>query len=95
MEDFFDTIMIFGTLAGFSLLVAQMSKEKDVGFWTLFATSMLFTPFVGLLIGLLSKRKIKETNSNQTLTQNEFISKFMTKKDNKDLEMPDFNKRDK
>lgn len=96
MEDFFDTILIFGTLAGFSYLVAQMSKEKDVGFWTLFATSMLFTPFVGLLIGLFAKRRRTQSDYTPKSTEESknFLSKFMSKKDDKEeLTMPDFNKK--
>ena len=74
-------IIALGIMVGFSLLVAQMSKEKDVGFWTLFACSMLLTPFVGLFIGLISKSKRKDGEVVTIPTEQEgFLSRFMSKK---------------
>ena len=93
MEDFLDTLFRIGFLIGCAYIVAQMSKEKDIGFWTLFVTSLFLTPFVGLLIGLLAKRRLKEGESIQT--QESFLSRFTSKKQNSnndDLEMPDFDK---
>lgn len=95
MEDFLDTLLLLGFLLGCAYVVAQMSKEKDVGFWTLFVTSLFLTPFVGLFIGLISKRRLKEGEVS-TQSQEGFLSRFMNKKDKtddkNDLEMPDFNK---
>jgi len=82
MEDFLDTLFLLGFLIGCA-----------VGFWTLFVTSLFLTPFVGLLIGLLAKRRLKEGESIQT--QESFLSRFTSKKQNSnndDLEMPDFDK---
>lgn len=39
-----------------SLLIAMMGKERKIGFWTLFAISFVFTPLVGLIVGLCSPR---------------------------------------
>jgi len=95
MEDFLDTLLLLGFLLGCAYVVAQMSKEKDVGFWTLFVTSLFLTPFVGLFIGLISKRRLKEGEVS-TQAQEGFLSRFMNKKDKTDdktdLEMPDFDK---
>ena len=99
MEDFLDTMFLLGLLCGFAFLVAQMSKEKDIGFWTLFVTSIFLTPFVGLLLGLIAKRKPKEGSVNISSqeaneSQNSFLSRFMSKKDksqsNQEMDMPDF-----
>lgn len=94
MEDFLDTLLLLGFLLGCAYVVAQMSKEKDVGFWTLFVTSLFLTPFVGLFIGLISKRRLKEGEVG-TQAQEGFLSRFMGKKSSSnkdDLEMPDFDK---
>ena len=99
MEDFLDTMFLLGLVCGFAFLVAQMSKEKDIGFWTLFVTSIFLTPFVGLLLGLIAKRKPKEGSVNISSqeaneSQNSFLSRFMSKKDksqsNQEMDMPDF-----
>jgi hypothetical protein len=99
MEDFLDTMFLLGLVCGFAFLVAQMSKEKDIGFWTLFVTSIFLTPFVGLLLGLIAKRKPKEgsvniSNQEANESQNSFLSRFMSKKDksqsNQEMDMPDF-----
>lgn len=59
-----DMLIMLGIYVGFSLMVAQISKEKDVGFWTLFSVSMVLTPMVGLLVGLFSKRKQNQPQMN-------------------------------
>lgn len=97
MEDFLEVILSLGIMVGFSLLVAQMSKEKDIGFWTLFAIGMLLTPLVSLVVGLVSKRRDRQNVVNTSNeTQEGFLSRFMKKKDKTDdktdLEMPDFSK---
>ncbi len=99
MEEFMDIMFLLGLMCGFAFLVAQMSKEKDIGFWTLFVTSLLLTPFVGLIIGLIAKRKPKEgsvniSNQEANESQSSFLSRFMSKKDksqsNQEMNMPDF-----
>lgn len=99
MEDFLEIVLSLGIMVGFSLLVAQMSKEKDIGFWTLFAIGMLLTPLVSLVVGLVSKRRDKQVmnfDSHSNETQEGFLSRFFKKKDKTDdktdLEMPDFSK---
>lgn len=81
MEDFFELVLSLGILIGFSLLVAQMSKEKDIGFWTLFGCCLIFTPLVGLIIGLVAKRKQDNGGMYMPPTEQEgFLSRFMSKK---------------
>ena len=97
MEDFLDTLFMIGFWCGLAYLVAQMSKEKDIGFWTLFVTSFFLTPFVGLIMGLVVKRRDKQVDSNESNENKEgFLSRFMKKKEvnneKTDLEMPDFSK---
>jgi hypothetical protein len=85
MEDFLEIVLSLGLMVGFCLLVAQMSKEKDIGFWTLFAVGMLLTPLVSLVVGLVAKKRLKEGEipaSSSTETQEGFLSRFMKKKDN-------------
>lgn len=79
MEGLLDTLLLLGFICGCAFLVAQLSKEKDIGFWTLFVTSVFLTPFVGLLIGLIAKRRLKEGETHQV--QESFLSKFTKKKD--------------
>lgn len=68
-------------MVGFSLLVAQMSKEKDIGFWTLFACSLILTPLVGLIVGLFAKKKQKEGEVIMPSPEQEsFLSRFTSKK---------------
>ena len=72
MMDMFIMLCIY---VGFSLMVAQISKEKDIGFWTLFSVSMILTPMVGLIIGLFAKRKQAQSQlhvvSNEPQKNNE------------------------
>jgi hypothetical protein len=96
MEDFMEMIFAIGIMVGFSLLVAQMSKEKDIGFWTLFACSLLLTPLVGLIIGLFAKKKQKEGEVIMPSPEQEsFLSRFTSKKKdsnekNDNMDMPNF-----
>ena len=96
MEDFMEMIFALGIMVGFSLLVAQMSKEKDIGFWTLFACSLMLTPLVGLIIGLFAKKKPKEGELVMpNASQESFLSRFTSKKKdsnekNDDMDMPNF-----
>lgn len=74
----FILFLTFGLLIGMCFVIAQMSKEKEVGFWTLFSISLLFSPIVGLIYGLTRKNKIKNntifnsnnTDNSQLLTEN-------------------------
>ena len=91
-----EMILALVIMVGFSLLVAQMSKEKDIGFWTLFACSLMLTPLVGLIIGLFAKKRQKEGELVMpNATQESFLSKFTSKKKdsnekNDDMDMPNF-----
>ena len=91
-----EMIFALGIMVGFSLLVAQMSKEKDIGFWTLFACSLMLTPLVGLIIGLFAKKKPKEGELVMpNASQESFLSRFTSKKKdsnekNDDMDMPNF-----
>lgn len=97
----FELLIMFAVFLGFSLIVANMSKERDIGFWTLLAISFLLTPIIALIVGLCAKKKLKEGEYIQSPpleTQGGFLSKMFGKKDKKDnnspppdnLEMPDF-----
>lgn len=74
--------LTFGLLIGMCFVIAQMSKEKDVGFWTLFSISLLLSPIVGLIYGLTRKNKIKNNSfsvrnnidNNQLLTEDKEYS---------------------
>jgi hypothetical protein len=96
MEDFMEMIFALAIMVGFSLLVAQMSKEKDIGFWTLFACSLLLTPFVGLIIGLFAKKRQKEGELVMpNASQQSFLSRFTSNKrygndKNDNMDMPNF-----
>lgn len=47
---------------GMCYVVAQMSKEKDVGFWSLLSISILFSPMIGMIYGLTRKNKNEKNN---------------------------------
>lgn len=57
METLLEILLTFAIIGGLAFVVAQMSRDRDIGFWTLFAVSAFFTPFVGVIVGLLSKKK--------------------------------------
>lgn len=57
MESVLDVILTLGIFTGASLAVALMSKERKVGFWTLFSISLILTPFVGIALGMLSQKR--------------------------------------
>lgn len=60
MEYVFLSVLI---VIAMSFAIAQMSKEKEIGFWTLFAISIVFSPLVGLIVGLTRKNR----NENKTM----------------------------
>jgi len=41
---------------GVTVSVALIGKQRQIGFWQLFVVSLLFTPFVGIVVGLNSKK---------------------------------------
>ena len=96
-----DLLIMFLVFLGISLVVANLSKERDIGFWTLLAICFIFTPIVALLVALLSKKRNKGFEFMQEPQQeqnNGMFSRFFGKKENKkddsppqeNLEMPDF-----
>jgi len=70
-----ETILIVLLLVGFSFLVAQMSKEKDIGFWTLFAICMIFSPMVGLIVALFKKKRVSDQEPIKEINWNEVKSR--------------------
>ncbi|MDD4142571.1 MAG: hypothetical protein PHR20_07290 [Bacteroidales bacterium] len=52
-------LIIFGLLSGcfFSVLVGLIGSRRNIGFTWAFLLSLLFTPFLGLLITLLSHER--------------------------------------
>lgn len=88
-SDLMEFVFIFAILGGMAFLVAQMSKERNVGFWTLFAISVFLTPFVGILVALVSGRKKSAVPSQDTShkqAQSNFWDNFM--KDRKNDKTP-------
>ncbi|MFM7901955.1 MAG: hypothetical protein ACKPAD_08205 [Bacteroidota bacterium] len=91
-----EIIILFLLYIGVSWAVANISKEREIGFWTLMATSFILTPIVALLIGLFAKKK--KINGDYMLGENDekstgvfsniFNKKAKGTEDN--LEMPDF-----
>ena len=43
---------------GLSFLVALTGKDKDIGYWGVFFLSLLLSPLIGLIIGLVSSQAI-------------------------------------
>ncbi len=86
ISDLMEFIFIFAILGGMAFLVAQMSKERNVGFWTLFVLSVFLTPFAGILVGLLAgKRKNpNEPPTNIKEAQGKFWERFMPNSDGKE-----------
>lgn len=81
-SDLMEFLFIFAILGGMAFLVAQMSKERNVGFWTLFAISVFLTPFAGILVGLLAgRRKNPNEPVNVKEAQGKFWERFMPKGD--------------
>jgi hypothetical protein len=83
MDTIIDFLLTFLVLGGMAFLVAQMSKDREVGFWTLFVISVFLTPFVGIFVALLSKRKRGAGTESENIneTQSKFWQRFMPKKD--------------
>ena len=87
METLLEILLTFGFILGLAYIVAQMSRDREIGFWTLFAVSTFFTPFIGVIVGLLSKKK-KDPNTlgekHVSQEDNEkFWSRFMPDNDEK------------
>lgn len=92
METLLEILLTFAIIGGLAFVVAQMSRDRDIGFWTLFAVSAFFTPFVGVIVGLLSKKK-RDPNQppppNQTKQeQDKFWDRFMTNNETGDSVPP-------
>ena len=88
METLLEILFTFAIIGGMAYVVAQMSRDREIGFWTLFAVSAFFTPFVGVIVGLLSKRKrspeeIRHQEQPEP-DQDKFWSRFMPGKDGQD-----------
>jgi amino acid transporter len=87
METLLDFLLTFAVLGGMAFLVAQMSKDREIGFWTLFVVSVFLTPFVGIFVALLSKRKrgagsgVNVQSESIKETQSKFWERFTPKKD--------------
>jgi amino acid transporter len=87
METLIDFMLTFAVLGGMAFLVAQMSKDREIGFWTLFVVSVFLTPFIGIFVALLSKRKRGAGSGTDVQsesikeTQSKFWERFMPKKD--------------
>jgi len=47
-------MLIFVIWIGLSLLVAISGKDKKIGYWGVFFLSLLLSPLIGLIIGLVS-----------------------------------------
>lgn len=85
MDTILDFLLTFLVLGGMAFLVAQMSKDREVGFWTLFVVSVFFTPFIGILVALLSRKKRNpyavHERGDAKETQSKFWERFMPNKD--------------
>ena len=87
METILDFLLTFAILGGMAFIVAQMSKDREIGFWTLFAISVFLTPFVGIFVALVSKRKrgagpgVQVEPESIKETQSKFWERFTPKKD--------------
>lgn len=92
MDTILDFLLTFFVLGGMAFLVAQMSKEREIGFWTLFAISVFFTPFIGIIVGLLSKKKRNPNAPPEQVdvkeTQDKFWDRFMPKKETDNVTPP-------
>lgn len=62
-------LVFFAIWGGMAFVVAQMSRDREIGFWTLFAVSLFFTPFIGVIAGLMSRKKRPVGNAPPTPTQ--------------------------
>jgi hypothetical protein len=84
MLEIFCFFLVFGAMA---FIVALMSKEREIGFWTLFAISLFLTPFVGVFAALLSRKKrgagagVQVGGEEIKETQSKFWERFTPKKD--------------
>lgn len=43
---------------GLCFLVAMVGTNKNIGYWTTFLISLVFSPLIGLIFGLASKDKV-------------------------------------
>ena len=51
-------------LLGISFLFGFLGRDKKMGFWGYFFATMMFTPFIGAILLLVSdKRKTNDTNA--------------------------------
>ncbi len=41
----------------FAIIIGGVFKDKNVGFWAVFFISLLFSPLVGLIVGIASDKK--------------------------------------
>lgn len=95
-----ELLIMFLVFLGFSLVVANISKERDIGFWTLLAVCFLLTPIIGLIVGLCARKKHIEEDFMQSQSDESnkgFFSNIFGKKSKndansppQDLDMPDF-----
>ena len=87
MDTILDFLLTFGILGGMAFIVAQMSKDRDIGFWTLFAISVFLTPFIGIFVALISKKRrsvvpgVQVDPENVKETQSKFWQRFAPKRD--------------
>lgn len=92
MDTLLDFLLTFAVLGGMAFLVAQMSKDREVGFWTLFVVSVFLTPFIGIFVALVSKKKRNPNAPPGPVdvkgAQDKFWDRFMPNKNDDKNDMP-------
>lgn len=73
----------------FCFIVSFLGQKKEIGFWSAFIVSTLFTPIIGLFIVIASKQLVPEKTKIELLAlkRESAITKLKESKDLLDLEV--------